>query len=111
LTLVAFPMGSADGNLIQLSLHYDDVTLLIEDITAHNDAGKWPITFTAYSRGLSGQPAEGTIIFGPKSYAVKAGDTVDNVHNLGMHMVSETTTGKYGTITTISPPYTYSFEG
>jgi hypothetical protein len=111
MTLVAFPLGTADGGLIALTLHYDDQTLLIQDVTAHNDTGKWPITFTAYSRGLSGQPAAGTVIFGPKTYAVGSGDTVDNLSGLNLHMVQETTDTKYGLITTLSPPYSYSFEG
>lgn len=103
MTLVPYPIGTANDGAVTLRLDYDDATLLITDLVLTNNSAQG----TAILTGTD--PGNGQQVF-RFSRAANTGTLTQNVSGLGQHMVHDTGTSKYGPFDNIVPPFLLSFE-
>jgi hypothetical protein len=94
-------LATADSDNVQLSIDFDDVSLLITTATLTNDGAKGTATITLTS------PVNGSVVFGPFSRKVGDAPLVQNVSARNLHMVPFT--DKFGN-QRLATPFNVSME-
>src|SRR5205085_10620471 len=100
---VDYPLGTDAGGAVIETLHYDDQSLQILDVTVTNNAHAGRLILTLYQKGTQ------TIVFGPRTYTAGSGVTVEDLSSRNLQMVHDTGTNKYGVYDVIVPPVDYAF--
>jgi hypothetical protein len=100
---VAYPLGTANGGLVTLTLHYDDQSLAIGDVVLVNNGTTGTITLDVLNKG------DGSLLTEIVRTA-NSGALTRNLTNLHLSMVHEVGTGKYGPYDILVPPFDYTIE-